>query len=164
MFRFHFPLKILFTLLTLNASEAFIQTQHSGSTTLTRFRFNHPTLSSLETPQTCIFRLRKRQPRPFFRGGGVAAASSSSSRNVDSSSSISPFTRWITGVENPRRPSWARDWMPTGLVRLRPGVQLMVVLLCYIFHMTVLAQRSLSFPIQLIPNERGHFQSIGWDS
>ncbi len=74
------------------------------------------------------------------------------------------WTRWITGTNTPQRPSWAKDWMPTWLVRLRPSLQLVTVVVCYFFHMTVLAQHSLSFPIQLIPNDRGHFQDIGLDS
>jgi hypothetical protein len=92
----------------------------------------------------------------------LAPASSSSSSEM--SSNHHPWTRFVTGVSNPQRPGWARDWMPTWLVRLRPSLQLLTVLLTYIFHMTVLAQRSISFPFQLIPNDRGHFQSIGWDS
>lgn len=74
--------------------------------------------------------------------------------------------RWTSMVSTPDepRPKWARDWMPTWLVTLRPTAQLAAVLLLYIFHLTVLTQRSISFPFQLIPNERGHFQSIGLDS
>jgi hypothetical protein len=63
-----------------------------------------------------------------------------------------------------QRPDWARDWMPTWLLNLRPSVQLATVLILYIFHLVVLTQRSIPFPVQLIPNERGHFQSIGFDS
>ena len=90
----------------------------------------------------------------------AAAAVISSS----SSSSCGWMTRVMTGVSHPQRPAWARSWMPTGVVRLRPTLQLFIVLLAYIFHMTVLAQHSISFPIQLIPNEKGQFQNIGWDS
>ena len=74
--------------------------------------------------------------------------------------------RWQRIVSKPKqeRPAWARDWMPTWLLNLRPSIQLAAVLLLYVFHLTVLTQRSISFPFQLIPNERGHFQSIGLDS
>ena len=78
--------------------------------------------------------------------------------------SIDRWTRWITGTATPQRPPWAREWMPTWLVRLRPSLQIVTILVCYIFHMTVLAQHSLSFPFQLIPNDRGHFQNVGLDS
>lgn len=76
----------------------------------------------------------------------------------------SRWTQWWTGVNHPQRPDWAQAWMPTGLVRLRPSLQLVTVLVAYIFHMLVLSRHAIVFPYQLIPNERGHFQSIGWDS
>lgn len=63
-----------------------------------------------------------------------------------------------------RRPPWARSWMPTWLFNLRPSVQIVALLCVYVIHITVLCQRSIHFPVQLIPNERGHFQSIGLDS
>jgi hypothetical protein len=63
-----------------------------------------------------------------------------------------------------RRPPWAPDWMPTWLWNLRPPVQLAVLLLAYLIHITVLCQHSIPFPVQLIPNERGHFQNIGLDT
>ena len=63
-----------------------------------------------------------------------------------------------------KRPGWAPDWAPTRLVTMRPIVQLVVALLLYIFHLTVLTQHQLVFPIQLIPNNRGWAQSIGLDS
>lgn len=63
-----------------------------------------------------------------------------------------------------RRPPWARNWMPTWLFNLRPSVQIFALVLTYIFHITVLCQTSIHFPVQLIPNERGYFQSIGLDS
>ena len=40
----------------------------------------------------------------------------------------------------------------------------MVVLVAYIIHLLVLTQQCLAFPIQLIPNNKGRFQSIGLDS
>jgi membrane protease YdiL (CAAX protease family) len=40
----------------------------------------------------------------------------------------------------------------------------MVSVLLYIFHLQVLTQRSIAFPFQLFPNDKGRFQSIGLDS
>jgi len=34
----------------------------------------------------------------------------------------------------------------------------------YVFHLAILTQHSLIFPVQLIPNDKGRFQSIGLDS
>lgn len=36
--------------------------------------------------------------------------------------------------------------------------------MAYAFHLKVLTQHSVVFPFQLIPNDKGHFQSIGLDS
>jgi len=47
---------------------------------------------------------------------------------------------------------------------IRPFMQLMIVVLFYVLHLTVLTQNALIFPIQLFPNERGWFLSIGYDS
>jgi hypothetical protein len=63
-----------------------------------------------------------------------------------------------------KRPEWGPDWMPTVLFNLRSSVQLTALLFVYIIHITVVCQHSIPLPIQLIPNERGHFQSIGLDT
>lgn len=47
---------------------------------------------------------------------------------------------------------------------MRPAVQFVVGLGFYVLHLTVLTQRGLPFPVQLIPNDRGQLQSIGLDS
>jgi hypothetical protein len=66
------------------------------------------------------------------------------------------------------RPNWAQSgpiqWIPTWMTCLRPSVQLIAALLLYLFHTVVLTQRSVILPFQLIPNERGNFQSVGLDS
>jgi hypothetical protein len=62
------------------------------------------------------------------------------------------------------RPEWACDWMPSWLVTMRPALQLLVGMALYIFHLTVLTQHGIAFPVQLIPNDKGRFQSIGLDS
>lgn len=62
------------------------------------------------------------------------------------------------------RPGWARDWMPTWMTCLRPSMQLLAAFLLYLFHTLYLTQASIPLPFQLIPNERGNFQSVGLDS
>ena len=87
-----------------------------------------------------------------------------------SSSGDADFTREDDNNNNnhesssTNRPDWAPDWAPTSLVTMRPIVQLFVALLLYVFHLTVLTQHQLVFPVQLIPNDRGWAQSIGLDS
>lgn len=39
-----------------------------------------------------------------------------------------------------------------------------ILMVFYFFHLTVLSQRCLLFGWQLIPNNKGHFCSVGWDS
>lgn len=166
---------ILLVVVTPHGNEAF-STQRPASSGLTR---TPPTTAAvslariLEKNQPGSLSIRHSPPRikRRLRQQSYLSARRTTSASVDdddssstSASSLSSWTQWITGVANPQRPAWARDWMPTELVRLRPALQLVVVLLCYIFHMTVLAQHSVPFPVQLIPNERGQFQSIGWDS
>mmetsp|Transcript_22523 Transcript_22523/g.25638 ORF Transcript_22523/g.25638 Transcript_22523/m.25638 type:complete len:478 (+) Transcript_22523:129-1562(+) len=66
--------------------------------------------------------------------------------------------------EQPERPEWALDWMPTWLITLRPIYQVGVALCLYVLHLKVLTQKAIVFPFQLIPNRLGHFQSLGLDS
>lgn len=46
----------------------------------------------------------------------------------------------------------------------KPLVQVFLLVLLYIFHLFVLTQHEIVFPVQLIPNNSGKFQSIGLDS
>jgi hypothetical protein len=68
------------------------------------------------------------------------------------------------------RPTWVAAqqdccwWIPTWVTCLRPSVQLVAAILLYLFHTLVLTQISIPLPFQLIPNERGNFQSINLDS
>jgi len=78
--------------------------------------------------------------------------------NLSSSSSSSEEN------DETKRPKWAASWMPTSLITIRPMYQLCIGLVLYIFHLMVLQQHSIPFPVQLIPNEYGRFQSIGCDS
>jgi len=54
--------------------------------------------------------------------------------------------------------------IPTWVYHLRPSLQMLVTLLIYLFHTAILTQHSIVFPFQLIPNNRGYFQSLGYDS
>lgn len=45
-----------------------------------------------------------------------------------------------------------------------PPLQLLCLFGFYIVHLTILTQNSIVFPIQLIPNDDGRFQSLGLDS
>mmetsp|Transcript_966 Transcript_966/g.1360 ORF Transcript_966/g.1360 Transcript_966/m.1360 type:complete len:389 (-) Transcript_966:96-1262(-) len=48
--------------------------------------------------------------------------------------------------------------------KLSPAAQLGALLVIYIAHTALLSQGCLAFPVQLIPNEIGLFQSLGYDS
>ena len=90
-----------------------------------------------------------------YTSTGSTAEYSSDDDDNDSKSS---------GNARKRRPDWAPSWAPTPLVTMRPILQLFVGLVLYIFHLLVLTQHQLVFPVQLIPNDRGWFQSLGLDS
>ena len=85
-----------------------------------------------------------------------------SSNSVTSSTSRSDDDN--SGRSKTGRPDWALPWMPTWLITLRPITQFIVGLFLYIFHLRVLTQHGITFPVQLIPNDEGWFQSIGLDS
>ena len=48
-----------------------------------------------------------------------------------------------------------RDKLVKSQRNLPPLVQLFIVLVCYVIHLSVFTQQSLVFPVQLIPNDRG---------
>ena len=73
------------------------------------------------------------------------------------------FTEILTTGRH-ERPRWLPDWIPTWMCNMKASTQLVILLLVYALHITVLCQHSIPFPIQLIPNDRGHFQDIGLDS
>ena len=99
--------------------------------------------------------------------GGVAAAAAGSAIG-------DAWTRLITGEKRGsvylRKPGWLPNSsrlariLPTWLFHLRPSVQMAVTLLLYLFHTSVLTQNSLVLPFQLLPNDRGNFQSVGLDT
>eukprot|EP00934_Nitzschia_sp_Nitz4_P005971 Nitzschia sp. Nitz4//scaffold34_size148208//66137//67796//NITZ4_002979-RA/size148208-exonerate_est2genome-gene-0.85-mRNA-1//1//CDS//3329548792//5961//frame0 len=70
---------------------------------------------------------------------------------------------WIS-QPNLQRPENIPAFIPTWIFTLRHWSQLLLVLVFYGFHTVVLSQQAISFPFQLLPNERGHFQSIGMDT
>lgn len=43
-------------------------------------------------------------------------------------------------------------------------VQFAITIFFYVFHLFVLSQNQVVFPFQLVPNEKGHFCGLGWDS
>lgn len=62
------------------------------------------------------------------------------------------------------RPKWAPDWAPEWTVNMKPSLQLLTTLFFYLLHMFILSKHCIPFPVQLIPNNHGLFQSIGLDS
>lgn len=106
------------------------------------------------------------QSKFSIRSAASSSRSSSEPINNDDQSQRRLRDRLTTLLSGPdaERPNWAPTWMPTWILTMRPTMQLVTVLLFYIFHLSVLVQRSIHFPIQLVPNERGFFQSVGLDS
>lgn len=63
------------------------------------------------------------------------------------------------------RPDWLPSFMPTWVCKeLHPAAQLVIMLALYAFHLLFLSKNSYTFPTQLIPNDKGAFQSVGYDS
>ena len=56
----------------------------------------------------------------------------------------------------------SRVWSKTK--GLSPLVQLSGVAVCYLIHSLTLSRGCLAFPVQLVPNDAGLFQSVGYDS
>jgi len=113
-------------------------------------------------------------------GARAAASPDSSSRGTGTGTGAlgklrTGWFRLVTG-RNPNqlddndndKPPWldpsTSNWIPAWIFHLKPSVQLVATLVLYLFHTVVLTQHALPFPVQLIPNDRGNFQSIGLDS
>ena len=113
--------------------------------------------------------------------GTIVVLQAVSSSSSSSDGKHNPFlVRLLTGEKKSsarlRRPKWLQDdddessklslssFLPTWLFHLRPSVQLLATIILYLFHTAVLTQTSLVLPIQLFPNDRGNFQSIGLDT
>ena len=58
----------------------------------------------------------------------------------------------------------SRNTLLKSSTHYHPFIQFLLLVIAYIFHLTVLTQHSIVFPFQLVPNDKGHFQSLGWDS
>lgn len=97
--------------------------------------------------------------------GTVGRLSGQGTRLHSSSAEASSGDGSETDMEpSDNRPPWAAGWMPTWLVTMRPAIQLLVGMGLYVMHLTVLTQHGVAFPVQLIPNDKGWFQSVGLDS
>ena len=100
------------------------------------------------------------------------SASAISTEASESSKTNGLLVRLLTGEKaSPRlqKPKWLEkssklSALPTWLFHLRPSVQMLVTAFLYLFHTTVLTQNSIILPIQIFPNDRGNFQSIGLDT
>lgn len=100
------------------------------------------------------------------------SVSAISTEAPESSKTNGLLVRLLTGEKaSPRlqKPKWLEkssklSALPTWLFHLRPSVQMLVTIFLYLFHTTVLTQNSIILPIQIFPNDRGNFQSIGLDT
>ena len=118
----------------------------------------HPQLSSWMIP-------RLNQPIRF----SLPRPTASSSLRQIQRQSIALEAATAAGAENLATPSEAPTtvrppWVPSWLCTMSVPTQVFVGLLFYSFHTLVLTQHLLPFPVQIIPNESGLFQSIGLDS
>jgi len=59
-----------------------------------------------------------------------------------------------------RSPAWVPKWA----VMLSPVQQVLIVLVVYALHLGVLCRTAIPFPVELVPNNDGLFQSLGLDS
>lgn len=104
----------------------------------------------------------------------ASSSSEGSSRDSTAGSKLKGFfVRLLTGEKASsarlRKPKWLEESsklsvLPTWLFHLRPSVQMVVTAFLYLFHTAVLTQNSVILPIQVFPNERGNFQTIGLDT
>jgi len=63
------------------------------------------------------------------------------------------------------RPPWLPEFFPLWMCQTpHPVVQLAIMLVMYGLHLLFLSKNSFTFPRQLIPNDKGAFQSVGYDS
>ena len=78
-----------------------------------------------------------------------------------------PLSAEIRNEDDGRQRSSKKKNILNAVTRLsssHPVVQLLILLIMYVFHLTVLTQNQVVFPFQLWPNNNGWFQSIGFDS
>jgi membrane protease YdiL (CAAX protease family) len=143
------PFILLLLLLRIDSSQGYQSAwkSHRNPLLLRRNPSISPSASTATVPNAFSFSKNKLYSRP-------KSTSLSASSTVDVAND----------KDSPERPDWALDWMPTWLVTLKPIHQLGVAFICYVLHLTVLTQKSITFPFQLIPNSLGHFTSLGLDS
>lgn len=102
-------------------------------------------LSSLKAP---LSTRRRSIPPAVISLHSVASDDESRGQDVSASSSTT---------------SSSSNWKERLHIR-NPLLQFVVVMLLYTLHLVVLSSHAIVFPVQLIPNNKGHFSSIGWDS
>jgi membrane protease YdiL (CAAX protease family) len=119
--------------------------------------------------------MRTETPRVLCRNVNLSTIDSNDEEDTSATTALLPSSYWrklgniLTGHNDipTYNSTKIRNWLSITVwifTHLRPPLQLLTALLLYIFHTIVLAQHSISFPFQLIPNERGYFQNVGWDS
>jgi hypothetical protein len=158
-----------FLLATLEIASAFVMNPHRQFILSNERQSTHIHGNALVSRQRTV--QQSIQSRATYttklRDATISEPNDGKQKNTPGANNTSKFStilsHLVTGP-NPKRPDWALDWMPTWSVDMRPPVQFLVGIFLYVFHLGVLTQRSIPFPFQLIPNEKGHFQSIGLDS
>eukprot|EP00977_Amphora_coffeiformis_P010598 scaffold2500_cov176-Amphora_coffeaeformis.AAC.9 len=109
--------------------------------------FQVPTRTQCATGQQMIPTTTTRCQMPMMRHLGARSAHQEEDGERSSTTNSKP-----------------RDWLKSVWKYIQKKQQYSVVLLLYIFHLTILTQKELVFPFQLLPNKKGHFTGIGWDS
>jgi hypothetical protein len=118
-----------------------------------------------------------RKAVPFFpspvrtrrrRGGDTPLIIRSNGDSIGKSSNnyleISHFQTLINKLVQTTIPKTAKrilDWCNRPFNQVQQWSMLLVY---YSFHLVVLSQHFIMFPFQIIPNNKGHFCSVGWDS
>jgi len=120
----------------------------------------------LDLDLACIDRRPRAHPRPHTHSTIPSSNYLSIHRSALASPPGESHEAWGTSELPPYhvRPEWAPKWVPTWAVTLHPVVQAALMVGLYFFHMLVLSKVAVPFPVQLLPNTHGLFQSIGMDS
>ena len=119
-------------------------------------RHSTSSVSSLLSPRYAAPLKRRRWSRQAIRATATNSQSSSSSSESEPASKL----RQVLAISRTTFQAILR-------VCDRPLSQLQqwsLLLAFYLFHLMVLSQNTLLFGWQLIPNNKGHFCSVGWDS
>lgn len=121
----------------------------------------------ISSPNQSITRTRRRNRGPISLESTLSSAQQRTGNLGSKWNRV--WNRIVTGRPSPLpKPPWLSPSMakilPSWIFHLRPSVQLLLTLAIYLLHTVVLTQHSLVLPFQLIPSDRGNFQSIGLDS